>query len=498
MFLSDFEKEIIRHCSRLYNLAIFVIKRGNRDTVLSRRFLAQFQLESAWMEETMDAAGARKSERWFPFREGVSAIKMLTAVAYDLLHIRNSAPNYNLIKIEKDLKSEVELVLEDLYLSLYKTSDYIVKRANRCGIHRNKSSSIDPSEFVDMVEIPLLDKDRKLRQIDNPGKTLIYLATEFLNLKNEMKLFDQLVNLNIKHYKEYIPDYISEDKIRLVLVRFHNLQSLYDTYLSESDIEDVDPRLRVLRGHISIIYHMIKSATKFTHYYERHIVPREDSLFFKTLLPMDVRRFIDITVNFFMCYPVYYFNAAKKLCFKVIESYAEIEEKLIPIPPYRGFHVRPSTLVSKIIQYYGGKVRLEFNGIVHDPSTTLELFRLNEDINAQKRKRVMALLNGLDFEKQDFRKVLGDLESRSEVIVYDRDWDDIEITEGELKCEYFKRAISLLLASGHIDIKMDLNVKFIGDKRSLSDIEILAKSGYGEDKYGKNIPLPPELSYLKR
>ena len=55
-----------------------------------------------------------------------------------------------------------------------------------------------------------------------------------------------------------------------------------------------------------------------------------------------------------------------------------------------------------------------------------------------------------------------------------------------------------LLAHGKIDIGLDMTVKIIGDRRVLEDLRLLADSGYGEDQYGNNIPLPEKLSYLRR
>lgn len=493
----DFEEELAPHCLRVLSLSLFVNNKDNKEYVLNRRFLGKYNLEVTWMEETLDAAGARKSEKWFPVREGISTIKMLTSVIYDVLHVENSIPFYNLLKIDKDFGKEVHSVLDSLYKSLCKTSCYIIKSGKECGLSA-KDTNLSVDDFRDINHFTGFDKDRTLRHIENPGKTLIYLGTEFLSLKDEMTLLNKVSSIKLKSYKEYIPGYISEDKIRLVLVRFHNLQSLYDTYLSESDIEDVDPRLKILRGHISVIYHLIKSATKFIHYYERHIIPYEKASFYKKLQPMEAKRFIEILVNFFISYSVDYFNAAKKICNKVIDNYAEIEERYIPIPPYRGFHVRPSTLVSKIVNYYGGKVNVEFNDSFYDPSVTLELFRLNEEINAQKRLKLFNLIIGQEVEGKTLDVILRDLEKRGEVIVYNKKWDEIEIKSEESFIEYVKRAFTLLLASGNIDIKMDLNIKYIGDKRSLDDIELLAKHRYGEDLYGNNIPLPKNLSYLKR
>ena len=384
-----------------------------------------------------------------------------------------------------------------MYSSLIKASSYLVKRAKKCNLH-NSVQIIDKNEFTDFEIGSFLENDRKLRHIENPGKSLIYLATEFINLKPEMLLFSKLSTLKKSDYKNYIPDSVSEEKLRLVLVRFHNLQSLYDTYLSESDIELSDPRLKILRGHISFIYHMLKSATDFSHYYERHIVPRTTSLFFKSLLPIPVERFLEITINFFMKYFMVYFNGAIELCKDVIDCYAEMDEKDVPIPDYRGFHVRPSSLVSKIINYYGGPVKMIFNNMEYNPASPLELFRVNEEINAIKRKRLFDVVLSEVMHNESLKNILNELSKRGLVVIYDENFQYIEYKGNESYQEYLKGAFAFLLASGKIDIRMTLLVKFIGDKRSLIDIEILANSGYGEDKYGKNIPLPKKLEYLKR
>jgi hypothetical protein len=55
-----------------------------------------------------------------------------------------------------------------------------------------------------------------------------------------------------------------------------------------------------------------------------------------------------------------------------------------------------------------------------------------------------------------------------------------------------------LLAIGKIDMDTKMTAKFIGDKRVLADIKLLAESGYGEDKFGNNISLPEKLTYLRR
>jgi len=47
---------------------------------------------------------------------------------------------------------------------------------------------------------------------------------------------------------------------------------------------------------------------------------------------------------------------------------------------------RPSTLISKLVLHYGSKVQMLLGDEVYDASFSLDLFRANEKINAQKRR----------------------------------------------------------------------------------------------------------------
>jgi len=57
--------------------------------------------------------------------------------------------------------------------------------------------------------------------------------------------------------------------------------------------------------------------------------------------------------------------------------------------------------------------------------------------------------------------------------------------------------LSITWAGGKIAREEIKKVTFVGDKRALKDLEILASVNYGEDSMGKDLPLPKELSYLR-
>jgi hypothetical protein len=216
---------------------------------------------------------------------------------------------------------------------------------------------------------------------------------------------------------------------------------------------------------------------------------------------------LSVLMNYSITFIDLYIGRAVSLCQEMLKRYAEVGRIEVAIPKYRGFHVRPSTLISRLVLHYGSKVQMLLAEEVYDASSSLDLFRANEKINAQKRRwlaREIARL-GLVPEHADdpiavVRSVVLTLAERSKLVMYEQPLelpDRICGAEGTL-LEKVISETGRLLAMGKIDIGTDLTAQFVGDKRVLADIQLLAEYGYGEDNFGNNIALPKKLAYLRR
>jgi hypothetical protein len=193
----------------------------------------------------------------------------------------------------------------------------------------------------------------------------------------------------------------------------------------------------------------------------------------------------------------------------MLKRYVEVGEIEVPAPRYRGFHVRPCTLIAKLVLHYGSDIQMRLDDEVYDASAPLQLFRANEKINAQKRRWLAAEIVRLKLVDEGVRKdnisdvvrdVLGALAKQSKLILYEQSLqlpEEPARKEGTM-LEKVTDEIGRLLALGKIDVDTELMVTFVGDKRVLADIKLLAESGYGEDKLGNNILLPEKLAYLRR
>jgi hypothetical protein len=287
------------------------------------------------------------------------------------------------------------------------------------------------------------------------------------------------------------------------------MQSIYDTYISDTDVEQQDSALPVIRGHISIIHDLLGLAMLLTHYYERHIM--EFGTVRNASLAVKPDQLLVILVEYVVTYASSFMKSAQRLCRNIIKRYAEPSFIEVTVPAYRGFHVRPSTLVAKIVLHYGSEVYLVTDdGSRYDASSPLELFRVNEKINAEKRRILSQYVTSLQEVKnqpqtpaamqEGLRRVFLRLLQLQEIVLYrgDLPFDDILPNEQEDFAEFVKRALAFFLAQGAIDIRIETKVKFYGDKCVLDDIAILAERGYAEDAYGNDIMLPPQLAYLRR
>jgi len=507
---SDFHELIAKRAQTLLGLASYLSHCPSNSEFLIRPFLGEFFSQSMQIEELLDAYDARNNCKWCLFRSLIAAIKLFSDVSYELLHIQHALPAYRLLPIKQDFAQATRQTLDFTGDILTKAAEQMLTQASQLNLPVPSETQREKS-YCEELPPGRLVRDCEARRAETVSEMVTLLATAFLNLAAESKDVRAASRAKPEEYLCYVENSFTEESLRTLELRFHNLQSQYDTYVSGTEAEQQDTDLLVLRGHISVVLHLLKTATSFAHYYERHVTkqPCEVIALKEPLLsPYDLLR---VLMNYSVTYISLYIDCAENLCREMLKRYAEIGQVEVQVPPYRGFHVRPATLISKLVLHYGSEVRMQLDDELYDASSPLELFRANEKINAQKRKFLateivrLKLVPGWATGK-DFKTIVRDavlmLAENSKLIMYEQplqlpDEPAQKEKEGTLLQKVSDEAAQLLTL-GKIDIDPDLTVTFIGDKRVLADIQLLAESGYGEDSFGNNTPLPDKLAYLRR
>ena len=476
---------------------------------IPRPLIGRLLLEASKCEEMLDAYGAPRNEYWLPVRTAAAFAKSFSRVIYNLFHIYLSSPGYKLLDVEGSFIEATRDTISTLLRGIASGAEAFMKVAKKMKIDDNLKS-FESFGFRDLPIQGRLEANRPRKIVEDPHGKAVYLASSVLNLGGESAWLDVYTRMKPGRYSECVPDVVSEEQLRRLSNSFHSIQSLYDTYLSGSDLAEKDEMLPVMRGNITVVFHLLDTAVTLVHFYERHTMKKWDR---KLKYSISNNELLCIIIGYFVTYADRYIRAVQDLCRDILKAYAVRGKIEVPIPNYRGFHVRPSTLIAKIVTHYGSEVKMILGTTVYNAALPLELFRANEELNQRKRDAISRyvtehkLITGDDASSYDealmkkiLRVIFIDLLERQKIIIYDNDFsfDTMVPYDNETPAEFIKRAIALYLAMGKIDIMSGEVVVFEGDMRVLEDIRILAEHGYGEDKFGSNVVLPGALSYLKR
>lgn len=505
---NDFLRLIGQRTQNLFRAASYLVhQHHNNRHELTRPLLGELLAQSTQIEELLDSYGARNNSMWAGFRSTIAAIKLFSNVGYELIHIQHSIPVWRLLPVEQDFFQGTQNTINFVEEILFRAAETLFGESTRLHL---PTPAAPPSMDLYTEKLPTgrLPHDLATRKLETASSTVTMLATAFLNLAAECKQALPKGPIVGHEYLSEITGPISEEKLRSLELRFHNLQSLYDTYVSTTETEVFDKDLTILRGHISVVLHLLRTARDFAHYYERHTGPASLHIPGAKRL-LESEHLLDTLIRYPINFVSEYLTCGEMLCQNMLRRYTETTRTEVRVPPYRGFHVRPSTLISKLVLHYGSDVRMEMEGESYDARSPLELFRANEKINAQKRRSLATEIVRLNLAsshsadgdiKNLIRNVIMTLSEGGKVIIYEQPLklDELAMISDAPLIEQITDEIAKLLAMGKIDIITEMKVTFMGDRRVLDDIRLLAEAGYGEDICGNNIPLPERLKYLRQ
>ncbi len=505
---NEFQDLLEKRAQPLLSLVSYLTQCDPSEDFLTRPLAGELLSQAMQLEEFLDTYDAGRCCRWCNLRSLTAAFKLFAEVGYELLHIRHRIPTYRLMPVTKDFAAATEETLTFVNGIILGAARELVATAQDLNLKVPSGDGIGEL-YAERQLTGHLPHDCQARRSQTVAETVALLATSFLNLASESEDIRAASRAKQEEYALCVAASLTEERLRSLELRFHNLQSKYDTSVSGTEVAMTDPDLPVLRGHASVVFHLLKIATLFAHYYERH-VNKEACIappFAHRLISTDA--LLSVLMNYSITFIDLYIGSTVSACQEMLKRYAEVGRIEVPIPKYRGFHVRPSTLIAKLVFHYGSKVQMILADTIYDAGMPLDLFRANEAINAQKRRWLANQIVELKLFPEDsttedvtsvVRSTILALAQKGKLIMYEQ---PLEIPEHTSKTEgtLLEKVIGdtgRLLALGKIDIETDMTAQFVGDKRVLADIRLLAQYGYGEDNFGNNIALPEKLSYLRR
>jgi len=360
--------------------------------IFTKSFFSKLITCSHLLEDFLDFHGAKNNSQWYFYRELAAAVRHLSLGGYSQKHIVNRLVFYD-IDSKEDFRKQGEFVLEFMTRSLMKLAPVIIEEAVRLDIPMPETA-YTTEDFPGVTTGQVLDYDFEDEEKDLQQKHLVWVANEFLSIADDFDTYEFYEVYNKDEIRDLVPSRVNEVEIRRFEMLVHNLQSSFDTYVIHGGYRYGNRRLKQLRAYFSVIFHLLQIMGRLLHFYERHLIEVGYKQAYKQARQhlselVDPDMLLDCTINFGLYYVNHFFSSGNEVARQILRENVERSSVTVNIPQDLGFHARPSLLVAKIVQNYGGQVDLVVNGDRFDASSVLDIQWAGGKIQKENIKQVV-------------------------------------------------------------------------------------------------------------
>ena len=389
---NSFEKKVRIFSHDYLKCCVYISTIDEPKNGFTKKLYSQLISASMLLEDFLDYHGAKNNKDWYFYRELSAAVRHLSLGANFQKHLTNRLAFYDLPE-DSEFKKEGEVTLDFLTKTLIKMAPVILEEARLHNIEvpqeRFVAADFPSITTQDLLRYDIDDQDKDLQK-----KNIVKIANEFLNITKD---FDQLKFYDPYDYNDIlaiVPDKVNEVEIRRHEMLLHNLQSSFDTYVIHGGFLYGNRKLKQLRGFFSVVFHLLQMVGRLLHFYERHLHEAGYKNTYKVVQEklsslINPAALLDRTINYGLYYACHFLTTGQELAREILNENIERAKIKVGIPRELGFHARPSLLVAKIVQHYGGQVELCIDNDRFDASSVLDIQWAGGKIQKERLKEVV-------------------------------------------------------------------------------------------------------------
>ncbi|MFC1814381.1 HPr family phosphocarrier protein [Thermodesulfobacteriota bacterium] len=344
--------------------------------VFTKKLYSKLITSSQLMEDFLDFHGAKNNKNWYFYRELTASVRHLSLGSYSQKHISNRLIFYGLEDID-DFKAQGFAALDFLTGCLIKLAPVILEEARQLNIPV-PPESFETADFPGISTSEILDFDIDDEARDQQKKNIVKIASEFLSIAGNFEQLGFYEPYDLTQILAIVPEKINEVEIRRFEMLVHNLQSSFDTNVIQGGYRFGDRKLKKLRGYFSVVFHLLQMTGRLLHFYERHLHEAGYKNTYKKVQErlskvVNPETLLGHTINYGLYYVCHFLTTGKDLAREILNENIERSSITVKVPVKLGFHSRPSLLVAKIVQHFGGQMELVVGEDKFDASSVLDI-----------------------------------------------------------------------------------------------------------------------------
>lgn len=351
------------------------------------------------LETFLDDHGARQNRTFATLRELVASTRGLATVKANGLHLLSRLARYITLRDGTELTKDLEAANEFLDESLTALARRLIQEARDLGIEW-EPIPINPGNGPHQRRLlpRNLDGDFSVDEQEHIAE----IGARFLHVVEASRSLDLSQPRPLEELAEFAAEHATEERCRWYESAVHNIQSMYDTYVLGTPLENEHEWLRPLRGAASVAFHLLEMATGLSHFYERHeseIRHEQAQEAIATLVAK--QRVLDVAINTCIRHAYLFVDSASEVAERILETFVPHGSERIPLPEGITLHARPLALIAQIARHYGTPLEISIEGESCSAQSLMALILLGgkhprpREIEASGDQRALADLKSL-------------------------------------------------------------------------------------------------------
>lgn len=370
--------ERVRFYSHNYLRCLLYIRTCEKpETAFTKSLYSKLITTSHLLEDFLDFHGAKNNADWYFYRELAAAVRHLSLAGYTQKHVQNRLIFYD-IDSKEEFRKHGQIVLSFITTSLANLAPVILEEAARLGIPEPGQGGYQAANFPGVSSGEMLDYDIYDEDKDQQRIHIVRVANEFLSIADDFDTYEFYEVYDRDGLRSLVPEKVNEVEIRRFEMLVHNLQSSFDSYVIHGGFLFGNRRLKQFRSYFSVIFHLLQIMGRLLHFYERHLIEVGYKNIYCVVRErlcelVDPDGLLDCTINYGLHYVNHYFASGREVAREILKENVEKGSIRVPVPRDLGFHCRPSLLVAKVVQRYGGQVEMVVGDHRFDASSVLDI-----------------------------------------------------------------------------------------------------------------------------
>lgn len=375
----------------------------------NRELIFAIMREIDEIETFLDDYGASHNKKFFYFRELIASVRWINIAIFQGLHILVRFEGYQMDVSIKEKNEFVRLLKKTVSFYLQELRILAIELKNESAKYNfGKTEVISrEQETLQKIQRNILPADINENIVKEKEERVFEILIKFLENSEALNVFVCDVAA-----ENEITDVVTEEVLERYRSIFHQIESLYDTYLKNTKVERNFYDLRKVRSYTAITLHLLEIGKALLHFYERHSDKVSKYSTAVQISHLVNKQKIEETIKkLVLGYSVFFLYKGRDTSIDIFKKMGRDPDefiystKMMIIPSHRieDFHIRPIMPVTQIAGKYKLDTYLYYNRNRYNLKSPIEMTIAIPDI-----REVLAKEN-VEMKLQGPRKSVNEL-----------------------------------------------------------------------------------------